>query len=509
VNVIGQGVMTFSRAFYDPFFDVAHVYKVLGYVIPLFGFLLYQVSTIVQYKRMEQAWHLDESRLETLLQLNQMTDAPLHEFTDFALEEAVRLTQSKIGYLAFMNEDETVLTIYSWSKTAMQQCAIINKPIVYQVVNTGLWGEAVRQRKPVITNDYQAANPWKKGYPQGHVHVLRHMNTPIFDGQRIVIVAGVGNKDSPYDESDIRQLTLLMQGMWQLTQRQRAQEALRQAHGELEIRVQERTAELVQVNKHLHREITERQRVEEDLRQTAAELGRSNAELEQFAYVASHDLQEPLRKVQAFGDILVAQYREALGEEGRDFLQRMQNASKRMQTLINDLLTFSRVTTRGQPFQQVDLGLVARQVLQDLEIRLRETQGQVEIGQLLMLEADPVQMRQLLQNLIGNALKFHRPGVPPVVKVQARPYNHGDSRVPPVPPRYRSGKLPSRTMVSASRRSTCRGFSRLFSACTAGRNTMGAGWGWPSAARSSNGMAAASQREVYPVRAPPSWSGCP
>jgi PAS domain S-box-containing protein len=173
-------------------------------------------------------------------------------------------------------------------------------------------------------------------------------------------------------------------------------------------------------------DITERRQAEERLRQLAAELARSNAELEQFAYIASHDLQEPLRKVQAFGDMLVARYPEALGEEGRDYLQRMQNASKRMQALINDLLTFSRVTTKGRPFAQVNLAEVAGQVVADLEARIRDTGGQVEIGELPVLDADPTQMRQLLQNLIGNALKFHRQGEPPRVKVHSRLLHEGD-----------------------------------------------------------------------------------
>ncbi len=167
-------------------------------------------------------------------------------------------------------------------------------------------------------------------------------------------------------------------------------------------------------------DITERKRAEEQLKQLAAELARSNAELEQFAYIASHDLQEPLRKVQAFGDMLTSKYREALGEEGRDYLQRMQNASKRMQGLINDLLTFSRLTTKARPFEDVDLAHLARQVVADLEIRIRDTGGRVEVGQLPVLEAEPTQMRQLLQNLIGNALKFHREKVAPVVTVQGR-----------------------------------------------------------------------------------------
>ncbi|MHC4144711.1 MAG: response regulator [Planctomycetota bacterium] len=213
-------------------------------------------------ERTEAALLLERSRLEALSQLAQMAAAPMQEIMDFTLEAAVRLTESKIGYLAFMNEDETVLTMHSWSKTAMEQCAIIDKPIVYPVETTGLWGEAVRQRKPVITNDYLAPNPMKKGYPEGHVKVARHMNIPVFDGERIVAIAGVGNKDGDYDESDVRQLTLLMQGMWRLVQRRQAEQSLQDAHDELEKRVKERTAELASANQELKREIAERERVE-------------------------------------------------------------------------------------------------------------------------------------------------------------------------------------------------------------------------------------------------------
>jgi PAS domain S-box-containing protein len=165
-------------------------------------------------------------RLQALLGLNQMTGATLKEITDFALEEAVRLTQSTIGYLAFLDQDESVLTMHSWSKSAMAECAVSDKPIVYPVASTGLWGEAVRQRRAVITNDYSAANPFKKGCPQGHVAVKSHMNVPVFAGPRIVIVAGVGNKKAAYDQSDVQQLTLIMEGMWALLERKRAEEAL-------------------------------------------------------------------------------------------------------------------------------------------------------------------------------------------------------------------------------------------------------------------------------------------
>ncbi len=226
------------------------------------AFALHSLRLEEERQHAERALLLERSRLEALLQLGQMTAAPIRNITDFALEEGVRLTESTIGYLAFMNEDETVLTMHSWSRTAMDQCATIDKPMVYPVETTGLWGEAVRQRKPVITNDYAAPDVRKKGYPKGHVEVTRHMNIPVFDGEHIVAVAGVGNKKAPYDESDVRQLTLLMQGMWRLLQRTQADQALRKAREDLERRVRERTAELAQANEELKQEIAERRGAE-------------------------------------------------------------------------------------------------------------------------------------------------------------------------------------------------------------------------------------------------------
>lgn len=156
--------------------------------------------------------------------------------------------------------------------------------------------------------------------------------------------------------------------------------------------------------------------LEQETRQRQ-ELSRSNEELQQFAFIASHDLQEPLRKIKAFGDRLRITYGDVLNEQGRDYLQRMQNAASRMQTLIEDLLTLSRVTTRGQPFEPVNLSLITQEVLSDLEVRIGQVGARIEVGQLLTIDADPIQMRQLLQNLIGNALKFYRKDVPLVVKI--------------------------------------------------------------------------------------------
>jgi PAS domain S-box-containing protein len=161
-------------------------------------------------------------------------------------------------------------------------------------------------------------------------------------------------------------------------------------------------------------------RSEEKLRQSTIQLERSNRELQDFAYVASHDLQEPLRKIVVFGERLKEKCADTFTPEGVDYLERMRKAAARMQILINDLLSFSRVTTKAQPFTPVNLLKTAQEVVSDLEARIEQVQGRVELDALPLIEAEPLQMRQLLQNLIGNALKFRRPEEPPVVKVNAK-----------------------------------------------------------------------------------------
>jgi signal transduction histidine kinase len=156
------------------------------------------------------------------------------------------------------------------------------------------------------------------------------------------------------------------------------------------------------------------------LEQRARELARSNAELEQFASIASHDLQEPLRKVQTFAEQLRVREHDQLSENGRDYLERMSSAARRMQDLIDDLLRFSRVTTNTRPFVTVDLTTTAHEVTADLDGVIDDTGATVELGELPTVQADPLQMRQLLQNLLSNALKFHRDGVAPHVKVVGR-----------------------------------------------------------------------------------------
>lgn len=167
------------------------------------------------------------------------------------------------------------------------------------------------------------------------------------------------------------------------------------------------------------KDITERKQVQDSLARKAAELARSNAELEQFAFVASHDLQEPLRKIQAFGDRLKVKCQPIEAPDIQDYLQRMQSAAARMRNLINDLLAFSRVIRSSEPFVPVDIAVITKEVLGDLEVRIEKSGAKIELENLPKLEADPMQMRQLMLNLLSNALKFQTPGTTPLIKLSA------------------------------------------------------------------------------------------
>ena len=166
------------------------------------------------------------------------------------------------------------------------------------------------------------------------------------------------------------------------------------------------------------RDITEQKEAKEALERHARDLARSNEELEQFAYVASHDLQEPLRKIRAFGALLADEKRENIDDEGQQYIDFMTDAAARMQTLVSDLLALSRVTTAAQPFEDLALTEVFDTVLSDLSVALEEADGRVEVDAAPTVEADRTQMEQLFRNLVGNGLKFRRPGVAPRVTVR-------------------------------------------------------------------------------------------
>ena len=176
------------------------------------------------------------------------------------------------------------------------------------------------------------------------------------------------------------------------------------------------------------RDVTERKEAVQAMAAANEKLEQRNRALRDFAYIASHDLQEPLRKISAFSNLVVEDYGDDLDETGRHYLARMEDAAQRMSQLISDLLVYSRVTTRARPFEPVDLNEIVDNVTTDLAMQISDVDGTVDVDDLPRLAADPTQMRQLLQNLISNGLKFHRDNVPPVVSVQGEVVPRDETR---------------------------------------------------------------------------------
>lgn len=172
----------------------------------------------------------DEARLESLLKINQHPANNIQELLDFALDEAIKLTDSKIGYIYFYNETKRLLVLNSWSKEVMKECTVVEPQTVYELEKTGIWGEAVRQRGPIMLNDFESPHPLKKGFPQGHARLNRFLTIPVFSRDQIVAVIGVANKDENYTQSDVRQLSLMMDAVWKIVGRKEYEDMLEKAN---------------------------------------------------------------------------------------------------------------------------------------------------------------------------------------------------------------------------------------------------------------------------------------
>lgn len=360
---------------------------------------------ITERKKAEDALKLDESRLQALLELDQMSESSLKEIADFAQEAAVKLTQSKLGYLAFINEDQTIFSMYSWSKSswsksAMEECRLTDLKIEYPVTSIGLWGEAIRQRKPIITNDYAAPNPWKKGYPKEHVKITRHLNIPVFDGDRIVAVAGVGNKEENYDESDVRQLTLLMEGMWRLVQRKRAEDSLK--------------------------------KYAEDLAQANGELSKANEELksldrmkDEFLSNVSHEFKTPLTSIKGYSQLVLDETLGDINDQQKKAMDTVIRNSDRLRRLVDSLLYLSRtqVGRMSYYFEKVQLEEVINNCIHD-QLPQANNNGvflRTEIEEIPPVRADKDKLTDVLTNLIDNALKFTPKGGQIIVSARKVP----------------------------------------------------------------------------------------
>ena len=251
-----------------------------------------------------------------------------------------------------------------------------------------------------FTDPEQANNGYKQAFQNGSVRDYP-LEIKSRDGQTTPVLY---NAAVYYAENN--EAVGLIAAARDITDQKEAERILKSFNEELDHRVVERTAQLSAANA--------------ELKVFTAKLERSNRDLQEFAYIASHDLQEPLRKVMAFGDRLLKKYNDNLDETGQDYLRRMRDASGRMQILINDLLSLSRVSTHGKEFSEVDLNIIIHDITADLENQIERTHAHLEISELPVITADETQIRQVFQNLIGNALKFHVENRLPVIKISSK-----------------------------------------------------------------------------------------
>ncbi len=187
------------------------------------------VRDITERKATEQALRAEHRRKEALLKLYTLANFPLEELMEAAVNECIMITGSALGFLGYIDEDESVMHVWLWSEKAMADCAAGTKPVKFPLAQAGMWAEPVRTKQPLVVNDFDALDPRKRGLPEGHVELKRYLGVPVVDRGRVVAVAGLGNKEGNYTEEDTTNVQILLEGLWRITARKRTEEELQKS----------------------------------------------------------------------------------------------------------------------------------------------------------------------------------------------------------------------------------------------------------------------------------------
>jgi signal transduction histidine kinase/ABC-type amino acid transport substrate-binding protein/ActR/RegA family two-component response regulator len=320
------------------------------------------MQDITEKKSTEATLKLNEERLKALFQLSQMDDASKQTLANYALESAVKMTGSKAGYLHFYDEDSQTIIIHLWSRDVLKICRT-QENHQYQIGSTGVWGDCIRQRRAVIHNN-ECNTPSQEGYPEGHFPIGRHMVIPVIVDNRIVVIAGVGNKETPYDESDIQQLTLLMNEAWGI----------------------------------IHKKEIKAEKLE------LANLLRQSQKMEAIGTLAggiAHDFNNILTPILGYAYMVLDELPAdpPLSEN----LTHVIRAAKRAKELVQQILAFSRQSEEDR--KPVQIHLVVKEALKLLRASIPST---IEIHQQIdpncgLVLADPSQIHQIVMNLCTNA----------------------------------------------------------------------------------------------------------
>ncbi len=319
---------------------------------------------------------LQNERLESLLRISQYKPKSRQDLLDYALKEAIKLTSSSIGHIYYCNETNRQVTLNTWSKDVMKECSIVNQQKVYDLDETGCWVEAIRQRKPFIINNFQDEYPRKKGFPKGHVQISRFLSIPVFIDNEIVGLVGVANKPEDYQQSDIRQLTLLMDAVWRISERENMIENLKIA----------------------------KEHAEESDRLKSA-----------FLANMSHEIRTPMNGILGFAGLLKEP--RLTGEEQMEYIDIIEKSGARMLNIINDIMSISKVESG-----QMEVSVKETNINEQIEyiytfFKPEAEQKGIQLsikkalsGKKAIIRTDKEKVYAILTNLVKNAIKFTHTG---------------------------------------------------------------------------------------------------
>lgn len=336
---------------------------------------LFDMQNVAQRQKVsEEALKLDEARLEALLRLSQLRDASEQDIADFALEECIRLTDSDVGWMGALDYEKGLVNLYNYSIKTREECGVPGIPHSYVIEGGGLWAEPIKKRKPVLINDYGAPNEAKKGFPEGHLQLNNFLAVPVFDGDIVVAMAEVGNKKGDYDHSDARQLTLLMDGVWRIIMRKRAEIAQQESKKRAEMYLDLMSHDISNINQ--------------------IALGFLEIALEKFE---KGDLQE---------------------KENRFIIERPVEALRSSSKLIGNVKKLQYAKKGGLKSRLFDLNAVLEEVISEYAIipgRDVKIEYTPEIGFFILANE---LIKDVFSNIVGNAVKHSPADKPLMIKIR-------------------------------------------------------------------------------------------
>jgi len=365
-----------------PVLDDGHVIKVIGSFVDVTEQIKNETELLLAKqkaeenekairKQQEELTFYNEC-LESLLHLSQLSSLSSTELFNTALHESIKLTKSQVGFIYLYDEKTRQLTLNTWSKDVMINCSVETPRMVCNLDDTGCYGDAIRQRKPIVMNDYKAPNPNKKGLPEGHLEIFRFLTIPVILDDKIVAMAGVANKESDYDQSDIRQLSLLMDTVWKISERVNLIDDLVQA----------------------------KQKAEESDRLKSA-----------FLMNISHEIRTPMNGILGFMEFL--NQPELSEEDKSEYLNIMNKSGERLMNTINDIVEISKIEIGDVQvkYEKIDVSDLIKYYYNFFKIQAKEKKLSFKItnqiqGESAIIISDRHKLDEILANLIKNALKF-------------------------------------------------------------------------------------------------------